>query len=228
MIVGGVEVFIIGLILVGFCVSKVMMINDDLNIVCRLFDLEWNGFILGEGFGVFVIEEFEYVLSRGVNIIVEIVGYGCINDVYYMIVLVEGGEGVVRCMKLVIDDVGVDIFDIGYINVYGILIKVNDKGEIVVVKFVFGKYVYEFLISLIKLMIGYLLGVLGVVEVIIIVFVFKEGFLFLIINYKILDFECDLNYVFNKGKKLDFIYVLMNFFGFGGYNVMLVLKVFSL
>ncbi|AGX43533.1 beta-ketoacyl-ACP synthase II [Clostridium saccharobutylicum] len=228
MIAGGAEASITGLTLAGFCASKAMTTNDDPNTACRPFDLERNGFILGEGSGVLVIEELEHALSRGANIIAEIVGYGCTNDAHHMTAPAEGGEGAARCMKLAIDDAGVDISDIGYINAHGTSTKANDKGETAAVKSVFGKHAYELSISSTKSMTGHLLGASGAIEAIITAFALKEGFLPPTINYKTPDPECDLNYVPNKGKKSDFTYALTNSFGFGGHNATLVLKTFNL
>lgn len=130
MIIGGVEVLIIKMLFVGFIVNKVLLLNLDLEIVCCLFDKDCDGFIIGEGVGIVILEEYEYVKVCGVKIYVEIVGYGVIGDVYYIIVLVLNGEGVVCVMKMVIDDVGFIFDKVDYINVYGISILYNDEYEI--------------------------------------------------------------------------------------------------
>jgi len=227
MIAGGAEASITGLTLAGFCASKAMTTNDDPATACRPFDLERNGFILGEGAGVLILEELEHALNRGANIIAEIVGYGCTNDAFHITSPAEGGEGAARCMKLAIEDAGINTSDIGYINAHGTSTKPNDKGETAAVKSVFGKHAYELSISSTKSMTGHLLGASGAIEAIITALALKDGFLPPTINYKTPDPECDLNYVPNEGKNADFTYALTNSFGFGGHNASLVLKAFN-
>jgi len=228
MIAGGAEASITGLTLAGFCASKAMTTNDDPATACRPFDLERNGFVLGEGAGILILEEFEHALNRGANIIAEIVGYGCTNDAFHITSPAEGGEGAARCMKLAIEDAGIESSDIGYINAHGTSTKANDKGETTAVKSVFGKHAYELSISSTKSMTGHLLGASGAIEAIITAFALKESFLPPTINYKTPDPECDLNYVPNEGKNADFTYALTNSFGFGGHNASLVLKTFNI
>ncbi|HEX9027302.1 MAG TPA: beta-ketoacyl-ACP synthase II [Clostridium sp.] len=227
MIAGGAEASITGLTLAGFCASKAMTTNDDPATACRPFDLERNGFILGEGAGVLILEELGHALNRGANIIAEIVGYGCTNDAFHITSPAEGGEGAARCMKLAIEDAGINTSDIGYINAHGTSTKPNDKGETAAVKSVFGKHAYELSISSTKSMTGHLLGASGAIEAIITALALKDGFLPPTINYKTPDPECDLNYVPNEGKNADFTYALTNSFGFGGHNASLVLKAFN-
>jgi 3-oxoacyl-[acyl-carrier-protein] synthase II len=228
MIAGGAEASITGLTLAGFCASKAMTTNDDPATACRPFDLERNGFVLGEGAGILILEEFEHALNREANIIAEIVGYGCTNDAFHITSPAEGGEGAARCMKLAIEDAGIESSDIGYINAHGTSTKANDKGETTAVKSVFGKHAYELSISSTKSMTGHLLGASGAIEAIITAFALKESFLPPTINYKTPDPECDLNYVPNEGKNADFTYALTNSFGFGGHNASLVLKAFNI
>lgn len=227
MIAGGAEACITGLTLAGFCASKAMTTNDDPITACKPFDLERSGFILGEGAGVLVIEELEHALNRGANIIAEIIGYGCTNDAYHMTAPAEGGEGAAKCMQRAIDDAGIKISDIEYINAHGTSTKANDKGETDAVKSVFGKHAYELYISSTKSMTGHLLGAAGGIEAIITASALKDGFIPPTINYKTKDPECDLNYVPNEGKNIDFTYALSNSFGFGGHNATLVLKAFN-
>lgn len=227
MIAGGAEASITGLTLAGFCACKAMTTNDNPAIACRPFDLERNGFVLGEGAGVLILEELEHALNRGANIIAEIVGYGCTNDAFHITSPAEGGEGAARCMKLAIEDAGIKTSDIGYINAHGTSTKPNDIGETAAVKSVFGKHAYELSISSTKSMTGHLLGASGAIEAIITAFSLKEGFLPPTINYKTPDPECDLNYVPNEGKGVDLTYALTNSFGFGGHNASLVLKAFN-
>lgn len=224
MIAGGAEACINGLTLAGFSASKAMTTNDNPIEACRPFDLERNGFVLGEGAGVLILEELEHALNRGAHIIAEIVGYGCTNDAYHMTAPAEGGEGAAKCMKLAIEDAGINTEDIGYINAHGTSTKANDKGETAAVKAVFDKHAYELAISSTKSMTGHLLGASGAIEAIITSLALKEGFLPPTINYKTPDPECDLNYVPNIGKDANITYALSNSFGFGGHNASLVLK----
>jgi 3-oxoacyl-[acyl-carrier-protein] synthase II len=227
MIAGGAEACINGLTLAGFAASKAMTTNDNPIEACRPFDLERNGFVLGEGAGILILEELEHALNRGADIIAEIVGYGCTNDAYHMTAPAEGGEGAAKCMKLAIKDAGINTSDIGYINAHGTSTKANDKGETAAVKAVFGKHAYDLSISSTKSMTGHLLGASGAIEAIITSFSLKEGFLPPTINYKTQDPECDLNYVPNIGKEEHIKYALSNSFGFGGHNASLVLKAFK-
>ena len=227
MIAGGAEASITALTLAGFCASKAMTTNSEPSTACRPFDLERNGFVLGEGSGVLILEELEHALNRGANIIAEIVGYGCTNDAFHMTAPAEGGEGAARCMKLAIEDAGIEVSDIGYINAHGTSTKPNDKSETAAIKSIFGKHAYELFISSTKSMTGHLLGASGAIEAIITACALKEKFLPPTINYKTPDPECDLNYVPNKGRNYDFDYALTNSFGFGGHNASLVLKCFN-
>lgn len=224
MIAGGAEAPITGLTLAGFCASKAMTTNNDPASACRPFDLERSGFVLGEGAGVLILEELEHAINRGANIVAEVVGYGCTNDAYHITAPAEGGEGAARCMKLAIEDAGIIPSDIGYINAHGTSTKPNDKNETAAIKSVFGQYAYEIPISSTKSMTAHLLGASGAVEAIITAFSVKEKFLPPTINYKTPDPECDLYYVPNEGKNLEFNYALTNSFGFGGHNASLVLK----
>lgn len=226
MIAGGAEACINGLTLAGFAASKAMTTNDNPITACRPFDLERNGFVLGEGAGILILEELEHAVNRGADIIAEIVGYGCTNDAYHMTAPAEGGEGAAKCMKLAIKDAGINIYDVGYINAHGTSTKANDKGETAAVKAVFDKHAYDLSISSTKSMTGHLLGASGAIEAIITSFALKEGFLPPTINYKTPDPECDLNYVPNIGKSEKITYALSNSFGFGGHNATLVLKAF--
>ncbi|KOA19684.1 3-oxoacyl-[acyl-carrier-protein] synthase 2 [Clostridium homopropionicum DSM 5847] len=227
MIAGGAEAPITGLTLAGFCASKAMTTNHDPATACRPFDLERNGFVLGEGAGVLILEELQHALSRGANIIAEVVGYGCTNDAFHITAPAEGGEGAARCMKLAIEDADIKPSDIGYINAHGTSTKPNDKNETAAVKSVFGEHAYKIPISSTKSMTGHLLGASGAIEAIITASSIKEGFLPPTINYRTPDPECDLNYIPNEGSKAEFNYALTNSFGFGGHNATLVLKAFN-
>ncbi|MFW2487399.1 beta-ketoacyl-ACP synthase II [Clostridium chromiireducens] len=227
MIAGGAEACITRLTIAGFCSSKAMTTNSDPEMACRPFDIDRNGFILGEGSGVLILEELEHALSRGANIIAEVVGYGCTNDAFHITAPAEGGEGAARCMEIAIKDAGIMPSEIGYINAHGTSTKANDKNETAAVKSVFGEYAYEMPMSSTKSMTGHLLGAAGAVEAIITALALRDGFLPPTINYKNPDPECDLNYIPNEGKESNINYALSNSFGFGGHNASLVLKAFK-
>ena len=224
MIAGGAEASITRLSLAGFCAMRAMTTNLDVTTASRPFDLERDGFVLGEGSGTIIIEELNHALLRGANIIAEIVGYGCTNDAYH--ITAPAGGGAAQCMKLAIEDAGIQPYDIGYINAHGTSTQLGDKNETDAIKTVFQKYAYELPVSSTKSMTGHLLGASGAIEAIITAAALKEGFLPPTINYKTPDQGCDLHYVPNEGKKVAISYALSNSFGFGGHNATLVLKTF--
>lgn len=224
MIAGGTEAPITRLTLSGFCANKTMTTNEDPANACRPFDTDRDGFIIGEGAGVLILEELNHALDRGADIIAEIVGYGCTNDAYHITAPAEGGEGGARCMKLAIEDAGIKPSDIGYINAHGTSTKLNDKNETAAIKSVFGEYAYKLPISSTKSMTGHLIGAAGAIETIITACALKEGFLPPTVNYKTPDPECDLYYIPNQGINADIAYALTNSLGFGGHNATLVLK----
>lgn len=227
MITGGAEAPITRLAMAGFCSSKTMSKNLDPATACRPFDLDRDGFIIGEGSGVLVIEELEHALNRGADIIAEIVGYGCTNDAYHITAPAPNGEGGARCMQLAIKDAGIEPHDIGYINAHGTSTDLNDKNETAAIKYVFGEHAYKLAVSSTKSMTGHLLGGSGAIEAVITAKAVNEKFLPPTINYKTPDPDCDLYYVPNEGKSADIEYALSNSFGFGGHNATLVMKAFK-
>lgn len=224
MITGGAEAAITPLAYAGFCSSKAMTTNPDPATACRPFDADRDGFIMGEGAGVLIIEELDHALKRGASIIAEIVGYGCTCDAHHITAPHPEGIGGINCMKMAIADAGIKPEDIGYINAHGTSTPLNDPGETAVIKKVFGDYAYKLAVSSTKSMTGHLLGAAGAVEAIISAMALKEGFLPPTINYKTPDPECDLDYVPNKGRKAEISYALSNALGFGGHNAAIVLK----
>ncbi|GFZ29505.1 3-oxoacyl-[acyl-carrier-protein] synthase 2 [Clostridium zeae] len=224
MITGGSEAPITGLTLAGFCASKAMTTNHDPASASRPFDVERDGFVLGEGAGVIILEELEHALNRGAEIIAEVIGYGCTNDAYHITSPSEGGEGAARCMARAIKDAGITPQEVGYINAHGTSTNAGDKCETSAIKTVFGEYAYKLLVSSTKSMTGHLLGATGAIEAIITAEALKEGFAPPTVNLNTPDPECDLNYVANEGISADLKYALTNSFGFGGHNATLVLK----
>ena len=226
MIAGGTEASITRLALAGFCAMKAMTTNPDAATASRPFDLERDGFVLGEGAGILFIEELEHALQRGAAIIAEIVGYGCTNDAFHITAPPEGGAGAAQCMKLALADAQVQPEAIGYINAHGTSTPLGDKFETSAIKTVFQQHAYELAVSSTKSMTGHLLGTTKTMEAIITASALKDGFLPPTINYKTSDPECDLDYVPNEGKPAALSYALSNSFGFGGHNATLVLKAF--
>jgi 3-oxoacyl-[acyl-carrier-protein] synthase II len=226
VITGGTEAPITRLTYAGFCASKALSTNEDPLTSCRPFDLNRDGFIMGEGAGVLILEDYYHALNRGANVVAEIVGYGCTDDAFHITAPAEGGEGGARCMKCAIEDAGIKPSDIGYINAHGTSTELNDKNETIAIKTVFGEHAYKLAVSSTKSMTGHLLGGAGAIEAIITALALKEGFLPPTINYKTPDPECDLDYVPNVGRKADITYALSNSFGFGGHNATLAFKAF--
>jgi len=226
IITGGSEAPITPLSFAGFCSMKAMTTTEDPALACRPFDAERNGFVMGEGAAILVLEELEHALKRGANILAEIVGYGVTNDAYHITAPAPEGEGAARCMKMAIDDAGIKPEDIDYINAHGTPTEYNDKFETAAIKTVFGEHARKLAVSSTKSMTGHLLGAAGAIEAIITVLSIKDGFLPPTINYRTPDPECDLDYVPNKGRSADITYALSNSLGFGGHNVTIVFKKF--
>lgn len=227
IIAGGSEASITRLGMAGFCTSKAMTTNEDPSTACRPFDKERSGFVMGEGAGIVILEEYQHALKRGANIIAEIVGYGCTNDAYHITAPAEGGEGSARCMKIALEDAGINPSDIGYINAHGTSTSINDKFETSAIKKAFGEYAYKIPISSTKSMTGHMLGATGAVETIITAHALKDGFIPPTINYNTTDPECDLDYTPNIGKFANISYALSNSLGFGGHNASLILKAYK-
>ncbi|MDF2524912.1 MAG: beta-ketoacyl-acyl-carrier-protein synthase [Clostridiales bacterium] len=224
MITGGTEASITPLSFAGFCNMKAMAVTDDPNTASRPFDADRNGFVMGEGSGIIILEDLDHAIARGANIVAEIVGYGCTNDAYDIVAPAPNGEGGARCMKVSLNDAGIKPEDVGYINAHGTSTPYNDKFETAAIKSVFGDHANKLAVSSTKSMTGHLLGAAGAIEAIISALALKEGFLPPTINYKTPDPECDLDYVPNVGRKADIEYALSNSLGFGGHNASIILK----
>lgn len=227
MITGGAEAPLTRLSLAGFCANRTMSKKEDPSDASRPFDLDRDGFIMGEGSGILILEELNHALDRGADIIAEVVGYGCTNDAYHITAIAEDGEGGARCMKLAMEDAGINPADIGYVNAHGTSTELNDKTETTAIKTAFGEYANKLPVSSTKSMTGHLLGAAGAVETLITAMALKEGFLPPTINYKTPDPECDLFYIPNNGIAANINYAMTNSFGFGGHNATLVLKGFN-
>lgn len=226
MICGGAEAAITPIAFGGFCSAGALCENPDPETACRPFDAERNGFIMGEGAGILIIEELEYAQKRGAKIVAEVIGYGCTNDAYHITLPDPTCEAGKRCMQMAINDAGIKPEEVGYVNAHGTSTPPNDKNETAIVKAVFGDYAEKLAMSSTKSMTGHLLGAAGAVEAIITALALKEGFLPPTINYKTPDPECNLDYVANKGRNADIKYALSNSLGFGGHNATIALKKF--
>ncbi|MBS4210643.1 beta-ketoacyl-ACP synthase II [Bacillus sp. FJAT-50079] len=224
MIAGGAEAPITRMSVAGFCANTALSTNPDPKTASRPFDLNRDGFVIGEGAGIIVLEELEHALNRGAHIYAEIVGYGATGDAYHITAPAPGGEGGARAMKMAINDGGLAPEDIDYINAHGTSTPYNDKYETMAVKEVFGDHAYKLAISSTKSMTGHLLGAAGGVEAIFTCLALKEGILPPTMNIETPDPECDLDYVPNEARKADVKTALSNSLGFGGHNATLAFK----
>jgi 3-oxoacyl-[acyl-carrier-protein] synthase II len=224
MITGGAEAPITKMSVAGFCANTALSTNPDPKTASRPFDQNRNGFVIGEGAGVVVLEELEHALARGAKIYAEIVGYGATGDAYHITAPAPGGEGGARAMKMAIEDGGLKPEDIDYINAHGTSTDYNDKFETLAIKEVFGEHAYKLAVSSTKSMTGHLLGAAGGIEAIFTVLAMREGVLPPTINLETPDPECDLDYVPNKSRKKEIKAAMSNSLGFGGHNATIVFK----
>ncbi len=228
MITGGSEAVITPLALAGFCSMKALSVrNDDPERASRPFDLDRDGFIMGEGSGILVLEELQGALERGAHIYAEVVGYGLSSDAYHVSAPDPEGLGAIQCMDMAIRDAGLSPEDIDYINAHGTSTKLNDDSETRAVKAVFGDHAYRLPISSTKSMTGHLLGGAGGVEAIFTTLTIKHGIMPPTINYETPDPNCDLDYVPNAARKGDIKRALSNSFGFGGTNATLLFQAYE-
>jgi len=224
MISGGAEAPITRMSVAGFCANTALSTNPDPKTACRPFDADRDGFILGEGAGILVLEELEHALSRGAKIYAEIIGYGSTGDAYHITAPAPAGEGGARAMKMAIHDGGLEPNDIDYVNAHGTSTAYNDKFETAAIKEVFADHAAKLAISSTKSMTGHLLGAAGGVEAIFTVRAIKEGIIPPTINYVTPDPECDLDYVPNQARKQEIKAAMSNSLGFGGHNATIVFK----
>ena len=225
MIAGGTEAVISPLGIGGFCAMRALSVrNDEPEKASRPFDAMRDGFVMGEGAGVIVLEELSWAERRGARIYAEIKGYGMTGDAYHMTTPSPEGEGASRCIKIALNDAGLSTGEVDYINAHGTSTKFNDENETTAIKSVFGKRAYEMPVSSTKSMTGHLLGAAGGIEAIFSVLSIKNGVIPPTINYEFQDAECDLDYVPNKSRAANVDIAMSNSFGFGGTNACLVFK----
>jgi len=224
MVTGGAEAPITKMSVAGFCANTALSTNPDPKTASRPFDKNRDGFVIGEGAGIIVLEELEHALARGAKIYAEIVGYGATGDAYHITAPAPGGEGGARAMKMAINDGGLKPEEIDYVNAHGTSTEYNDKFETLAMKEVFGEHAYNLAISSTKSMTGHLLGAAGGVEAIFTVLAIRDSILPPTINYETPDPECDLDYVPNKARQKEIKAAMSNSLGFGGHNATIVFK----
>ena len=224
MITGGTEAPIVNMAIAGFSSSTALSLNPDVATASRPFDKNRDGFVIGEGAGVLVLEEYEHAVKRGAKIYAEIVGYGATGDAHHITAPAPGGEGAARAMQQALNDAGVEASAVGYINAHGTSTPYNDLYETQAVKSVFGEHAYKLAMSSTKSMTGHLLGAAGGVEAIFTALALQEQILPPTMNLQEADPECDLDYVANAAREASFEYAVSNSLGFGGHNASLVFK----
>ncbi len=228
MIAGGAESTITPLCIAGFNAMKALsQRNDEPERASRPFDKDRDGFVVGEGAGVLVLEELESARRRGAKIYAEVVGYGLNSDAYHITQPAPEGEGAARCMELALKNAGLTPEDIDYINAHGTSTYYNDLNETEAIKKVFGEHAKRLMVSSTKSMTGHLLGAAGGVEAVFTVLAIKEGVVPPTINYETPDEGCDLDYVPKEARKASLRAAMSNSFGFGGTNAVLVFKRFE-
>lgn len=228
MVTGGTEACIVPTGIGGFCACRALSArNDEPKKASRPFDKERDGFIMGEGAGILILETLEHAKKRGANICAELIGYGANGDAYHMTAPSPDGESAVRCMKLALNSAKINPEDVDYINAHGTSTQINDKIETMAIKNVFGNRAYKIPVSSTKSMTGHLLGAAGAVELIASMLAITKGVIPPTINYEFPDPECDLDYVPNTAREGKVDIALSNSLGFGGHNATLIVKRFS-
>ena len=224
-IAGGAESTICSLGIGGFSVMKALSTrNDDPQAASRPFEKNRDGFVMGEGAGIVILEEYESAKQRGAKIYGEVAGYGLTGDAYHLTAPAPGGEGAARCMQMALDTAGVNPEDVDYINAHGTSTPFNDLYETLAIKSVFGEHAKQLMVSSTKSMTGHLLGAAGGVEAIFSLLAISRGVVPPTINYTEPDPECDLDYVPNVARQANVKIVLSNSLGFGGTNATLLFR----
>ena len=228
MIAGGAEACILPLAMAGMNVMGALSArNDDPEAASRPFDKNRDGFLMGEGAGVLILEELEAAQARGATILCEISGYGTTDDAHHISAPAENGAGAAVSMKLALENANLQLNDIQYINAHGTSTQLNDKSETAAIKTVFGEQAYAIPVSSTKSMTGHLLGASGALEAIVSIMAIRDGVLPPTINYQNPDPVCDLDYVPNQPRKAVIKHAMSNSFGFGGHNATLVFSGFA-
>lgn len=227
MICGGSEASITPLGIGGFTSLKALSQATDPNRASIPFDKERSGFVMGEGAGILILEEYEHAVARGAKIYCEVAGYGANCDAHHITAPLEDGSMAAKCMQMAIKDAGITPENISYINAHGTSTPLNDKGETKAVKLALGEHAKNVMMSSTKSMTGHLLGASGAVEGIITALSVQNDFVPATINYQVADENCDLNIVPNLGQYAEVTYAMSNSLGFGGHNATVVFKKFT-
>lgn len=225
MVAGGAEMGSTPLGIGGFAAARALSTrNDDPEAASRPWDADRDGFVLGDGAGVLVLEEYEFAKKRGARIYCELVGYGMSSDAYHMTTPSEGGEGAARCMVNAMKDAGLNASDVDYVNAHGTSTPAGDKAETMAVKRALGDHAYKVAVSSTKSMTGHLLGAAGGIEAVFSVLAIRDQVLPPTINFNTPDPACDLDYVPNIARETNVNIAMSNSFGFGGTNGTLIFK----
>ena len=225
MVAGGAEATLTELCFAGFCSEKAMSTrNDEPERASRPFDAERDGFVMGEGAGVVVLEEEEHARKRGATIVARLAGYGLSGDAHHITAPAPEGEGAARAMRMALDDGGIALEDVGYINAHGTSTPLNDKNETAAVKSVFGDHARRLALGSTKSMTGHLLGAAGGIELVASALAVARGILPPTINYEHADPDCDLDCVPNEAREQAVQVAISNSLGFGGHNVCLAVR----
>jgi 3-oxoacyl-[acyl-carrier-protein] synthase II len=228
ILAGGSEAALIPVAMAGLNVMTALSTrNEEPQRASRPFDRERDGFVMGEGSAVLVLESLEHALSRQALILAEITGYGSTNDAYHISAPAENGAGAALCMQKALKNAGLTIDDIDYINAHGTSTPLNDKSETAAIKSVFGERAYNLPISSTKSMTGHLLGASGALEALLCVKILQDQILPPTINYENPDPECDLDYVPNTARATSVGHIMSNSFGFGGHNATIIVSQYS-
>lgn len=228
MVAGGAEASITPVGVGSFCAARALSTrNDDPEHASRPFEKNRNGFVIGEGSGIVILEDLEFAKSRGAKIYAEVTGYGMSGDANHITAPAPGGEGAARAIKAALKDAKITPDQIDYINAHGTSTILNDKYETMALKSVFGERAKKIPISSNKSMIGHLLGAAGAVEMIATVLTMNNGIIPPTINYEVPDPECDLDYVPNQARKAPVNIAMSESFGFGGHNAVLIVKKYN-
>jgi 3-oxoacyl-[acyl-carrier-protein] synthase II len=224
MISGGAEAPITNMSVAGFCANTALTLNTDPKTASRPFDAKRDGFVIGEGSGILILEEYEHAKARGAKMYAEIIGYGSTGDAHHITAPAPEGEGAARAMKQAIDGAGIEPSQIDYINAHGTSTPYNDQFETLAVKSVFGEHANKLAMSSTKSMTGHLLGAAGGIEAIFTALAIHEGIMPPTMNLVNPDPICDLDYVANVARPKEIEYAMSNSLGFGGHNASLVFK----
>ena len=228
IITGGAEAVITPIGVAGFNAARALSTrNDDPKTASRPFDAQRDGFVIGEGAAILVLETLEFAKQRGAHILAEIIAYGASSDAYHITSPTESGEGAVRAMKMALRKAEIAPTDVDYINAHGTSTELNDRVETKAIKTVFGEYAYKVPISSTKSMTGHMIGAAGAIEAAICVLTIQNGIIPPTINYTNPDPDCDLDYVPNVARRANVKTTLSNTFGFGGHNSCLIIRKYS-